>query len=260
MTDISENEKKVQRNKGEKFVPEVRSKLRAVNKQSVPKVIRNASGINIYGRRIKSLIFTTDIATICYTDADAILAVYPHTPHPAIIEAITQVAAQPVFAGVGGGITSGMRSANIAQFAEARGAIGIVVNSPTTIENIKMIENIVDTPIVATIASQYDDIQGKLDAGVDIVNVSAGKDTAALVKWIRERYPEVPIIATGGKTDEMIQATIDAGANAISWTPPSNADLLKDLMTSYRPEKRQDFMDAHDGMTMKQYEHFLEDK
>lgn len=247
------------RYKEEKFVPEVTSKLRSVNKQSVPKVIRNASGINIYGRRIKSLLFSTDVATICYSDADAILAVYPHTPHPAIIEAITQVATQPVIAGVGGGITKDRRSAVIAQFAEARGAIGIVVNSPTTIETIQLIENFVDAPIIATVANQYDDIEGKLGAGVDILNVANGKNTAALVSWIRERYPEVPIIATGGRTDESIQETIAAGANAISWTPPTNAELFKERMTVYRQEKRQDFLDEHDGMNINQYEEYMEE-
>lgn len=57
-----------------------------------------------------------------------------------------------------------------------------------------------------------------IDAGVNIFNVSGGKKTVELVKWVREQYPEFPIIASGGKTDESIEATIDAGANAITYT------------------------------------------
>lgn len=231
------------RQRPEKFVPEVTSKLRLGRRQVAPRVIRNASGINVYGRRIKSLIFTTDVATICYTDADAILAVYPYTPHPAIIEAITTVATAPVFAGVGGRITDGSRSATVAQFAEAKGVLGIVVNSPTKIDTIKLINEWIDAPIIGTISSEYDDISGKLAAGVDILNVAGGKDTASIVRRIREKYPRIPIIGTGGRTDESIQETIDAGANAISWTPTANSELFKDMMIDYRAEKHQVFLD-----------------
>ena len=50
-----------------------------------------------------------------YTDADAILAVYPYT-HPTIIKALSVVAPAPLVAGVGGGVTQGPRSGVIAQF------------------------------------------------------------------------------------------------------------------------------------------------
>lgn len=56
------------------------------------------------------------------------------------------------------------------------------------------------------------------DAGVNIFNISGGKDTVELVKWVREQYPDFPIIASGGKTDASIEATIEAGANAITYT------------------------------------------
>ena len=44
----------------------------------------------------------------------------------------------------------------------------------------------------------------------------------------------MPIIATGGPTRETILETIAAGANAITWTPPSNGDIFKDIMDAYR--------------------------
>ena len=58
----------------------------------------------------------------------------------------------------------------------------------------------------------------EFDAGVDVFNISGGKDTVELVNWVRDQYPDFPIIACGGKTDESIEATIDAGANAITYT------------------------------------------
>ena len=53
-----------------------------------------------------------------------------------------------------------------------------------------------------------------------------GKETAKVVRAIREIYPKIPIIATGGPTEESIAETIEAGANAITYTPPSNGELF----------------------------------
>lgn len=200
----------------------------------VPSVITKCTGLNINGRKLKSFIFTTDIAIVCNTDADAVLAVYSFTPQPAIIQAITSVASMPVLAGVGGGKTHGMRSANVSLFAESLGSIAVVVNGPTPLDTIHLINETVDVPVVGTIVSEHADVQSRLDAGVDILNVSGGPNTIAIVKKIREQFPHVPIIATGGKTDEDILATIEAGANGISWTPPSTTDIFKKKMDQYR--------------------------
>lgn len=54
----------------------------------VPKIIDACSGIRIFGKLIKSLIFTTDIAIIRNTNADSVIAVYPFTPQPIISEAL----------------------------------------------------------------------------------------------------------------------------------------------------------------------------
>ena len=44
------------------------------------------------------------------------------------------------------------------------------------------------------------------------------------------------MIATGGPTDESITATIRAGANAITYTPPSSAELFAKTMANNRSE------------------------
>ncbi|WP_029277074.1 hydrolase [Carnobacterium jeotgali] len=204
---------------------------------AVPEIIDTASGIIINGKRFRSLIFTTDIAIIMNNDADAVIAVYPFSPHPAIIQGITTVASMPVLAGVGGGITNGHRSANIALFAESHGCIGVVLNSPTPKETYQEIDRLVDIPIISTVVSEFTDIQGKLDAGVDILNVSGAARTTHIVREIRKKFPKVPIIATGGPTEESIKATIAAGANAITYTPPSNGKLFSELMKKYRNQE-----------------------
>ena len=53
---------------------------------------------------------------------------------------------------------------------------------------------------------------------------------------IRTRFPDIPIIATGGNRPETITATIEAGANAITYTPPTAQELFKTMMSKYREE------------------------
>ena len=203
----------------------------------MPEEIYRAKGLVIMGRRIKSVIFTTDIAIIRSCNADAVLAVYPFTPQQIISQSIINVAPMPVFVGVGGGITNGIRSAMIAKDSEGDGAWGVVVNAPVTNENIKMIANVVDIPVIATVIHENVDVQARLDASVSILNVSAAARTPEVVRKIREKFPKVPIIATGGTTPETILATIEAGADCISYTPPSTAEIFADIMKSYREQE-----------------------
>ena len=51
---------------------------------------------------------------------------------------------------------------------------------------------------------------------------------------IRAEFPTVPIIATGGPREEDILRTIEAGANAITYTPPTTGQLFADIMISNR--------------------------
>lgn len=106
--------------------------------EQLPLSCYQASGIVVNGRRIKSLVFTTDLAIIRNCDADAVFAVYPFTPQSAISHALINGSYIPVFCGC------------------------------------------------------------------------------------------------GGNTEESIQATIAAGANAITFTPPSTAELFKSMMARYR--------------------------
>ena len=208
-----------------KFVPAYEGNLRK-HALSVPRCISECSGIRVFGRRIKSLVFSTDVAIIKNINADAIIAVYPFTPQPAITQAIIGVSEVPVFCGVGGGLTNGVRSASMAAYVEHQGAYGVVCNSKIGVE----------TPVVYTVISENTDIQPYLTAGVDIINVSGAARTPEIVGTLRQRYPELPIIATGGPTEESILATIRAGANAITYTPPSSASLFAKTMADNRSE------------------------
>lgn len=203
----------------------------------VPEPIYKCSGILVFGKRIKSLVFSTDLSIITNVNADAIIAVYPFTPQPIITQALLMAADVPVFAGVGGGLTQGQRVVNLAMFAEMQGATGVVLNAPTANEVVQHVSETIDIPIVVTVARDDTDYAARIAAGADIFNVSAAADTPRIVRDIRSRFPDMPIIATGGPTDESILETIEAGANAITWTPPSNGEIFKDIMAAYRENK-----------------------
>lgn len=127
------------------------------NLVQVPEIIQEASGIRIFGQLLKSFLFSTDVALIRNTNANAIIAVYPFTAQPA-----------------------------------------------------------------------------RIRAGVDILNVSGAENTPAIIEKIRRFDPDIAIIATGGKTEQSIRETLEAGANAISYTPPSTAELFREVMQRYR--------------------------
>jgi len=218
------------------YIPSIRGQLKK-HIVHVPEIIHElATGIKINEKLIKSLVFTTDIAIIRNMNGDAVIAVYPFTPQPVITHAIMLAADVPVFCGVGGGTTQGPRVVNLAKDAEYQGAIGVVVNSPTKNDVISEISRVIDIPIVLTVVSESTDVKSRIEAGATILNVSGAAKTAQIVKKIRESFPKIPIIATGGPTEETIRATIEAGANAVTYTPPTSAELFKELMIKYREE------------------------
>lgn len=216
-----------------KQIPYVESRLRH-NILEIPKEIRSASGIVIYGRRIKSLVFTTDLAIIKNCDADAVFAVYPFTPQQSISDAIIKASYIPVFCGVGGGTTQGIRTVSLAKDAENQGAMGVVLNAPINNMNLLAVSRSVDIPVIITVVDEKTDIGARIEAGASILNVAASVKTPEIVRNIRQKFPTIPIIATGGNKPDTITATIEAGANAITYTPPSAQQLFKEMMTRYR--------------------------
>ena len=173
----------------------------------VPSVIDECSGITVFGKRIKSLVFSTDLCIIRNVNADAVFAVYPFTPQPVITQALLMASDLPVFVGVGGGLTTGKRVVNLAMYAEMQGATGVVVNAPTPGRILNRIRSSVDVPVVVTVANSDTNYRHRIEDGAAILNVAAGAQTPEIVAEIRERFPDYPIIATGGADEDSIRAT-----------------------------------------------------
>ena len=202
-----------------KTSPNVESRLRH-NILKMPQEVYAASGIVINGRRLKSFVFTTDLAIIRNCDADAVFAVYPFTPQQAISDAIIKASYIPVFCGVGGGTTHGVRTLNLARDVESQGAMGVVLNSPISDLNLLAVSRVVDIPVIITVTKENTNIQSRIDSGASILNVACSTDTPRVVAKIREQFPDVPIIASGGagKKEDFLELFrhegIDAGLAA----------------------------------------------
>jgi len=219
--------------KNKPAIPTIASSLRH-NILKLPEAVYAASGIVVNGRHLRSFVFTTDLAIIRNCDADAVLCVYPFTPQQAISEAIIKGSYVPVFCGVGGGTTKGPRTVRLAKDVESQGAMGVVLNAPVSDENVEAVAQSIDIPVIITVANEKTDVAARLRAGASILNVAGGLQTPELVRKIRADFPDVPIIASGGNTNELIRVTIEAGANAITYTPPSTKELFAVMMAKYR--------------------------
>ena len=101
------------------------------------------------------------MAVIRNHNADAIIAVYPFTPQPAITHALLAAADVPIFCGVGGGLTEGERSVEIALHAEFQGALGVVLNHPAKNELIAHIKERIEIPVIVTVVKADEDFEGR---------------------------------------------------------------------------------------------------
>ena len=111
---------------------------------------------------------------------------------------------------------------------------GVVLNYGATPELVASIAQTVDVPVVVTITDWDDLAREKVAAGALVLNVAAGSHTPQVVAAVRDELPFMPIIATAGPTEESARATVGAGADAVSWTPPSLQQIEKELMARGR--------------------------
>ena len=197
-------------------------------------VVQLCKGISINGKTIKSILFSTDMAIIENSDADAVLAVYPFDPSLRIIKSLIDFSGKPVICGVGGGRTQGKTSLKIAIAAEQAGACGLIVNQPFKNKNIEQIKRATKIPVISSVSTIDFSFSARINAGTDIFNVTGGSKTPEIINRINYAVPGVPIMATGGKNRECIVAAIGAGADAIVLTPPTPGDLFKNIMERYR--------------------------
>ena len=82
----------------------------------------------------------------------------------------------------------------------------------------------------------------KIKASASILNISGGADTPEIVRKIRETIRD-PHHRNRWAYRREHPKTIEAGANAISYTPPSNGDLFRIKMDKYRETAKKIYME-----------------
>jgi hypothetical protein len=108
----------------------------------------------------------------------------------------------PIFCGVGGGVTGGRRSIEVARDAGFHGALGVVLDAPASNDLVSRIKTELEIPVLVTVVSPEADVPGRVAAGADILNVSARAATPEVVAGIRDRFPVVQIIEARLGLDE----------------------------------------------------------
>ena len=200
----------------------------------VPAAAAAAEGIMLAGKRVRSFVFSTDLAVICNCNTDAVLAVYPFVCQRAIIHGLLAVPDRPVITGVGGSLTPPDKSIRYAAYAHEQGLAGVVVNMTFSVDALRVIAHDAGVPLVLTLGELNDESRRRIEAGASMINVAAGRRTEEVVAAVRAAYPELPVMASGGPTEQTVAATIAAGAQAVSWTPPNIQDLEHALMDRTR--------------------------
>lgn len=213
--------------------PTVESQLRH-NILKIPPEVYSASGIVINGRRIKSFVFTTDLAIIRNCDAGRgvrRLSLYPAAGHQ-----------RRHHQGVlhSGVLRRGRRNHQGHPHGLAGQGCGMSGSHGRGAERADLRFEPAGGGQGRGYSGHYHRHQGgygyRGPASGGRVHSQRGRRarTPDEVRSIREKNQQVPVIASGGKTGDSIRETIAAGANAITFTPPSTQELFKEMMERYR--------------------------
>lgn len=197
-------------------------------------ITKSCIGLTLQGKKIKTILYSTDLALIENNDADALLAVYPFTPSLNIIRTLIAFSNKPVICGIGGGMTQGDFAIEIAIEAQKAGAAAVIVNQPFKNEDITRIKQYLTIPIISSISTLNFDFDQRIEAGVSCFNITGGANTLEIVEYLQQNYPDFPIISTSGKTFDSLQNIVSKKISAVILTPPTNAELFRSIMDNYR--------------------------
>lgn len=200
----------------------------------IPEVIQESSGIRFGDQLIKSVLLSTDLTFIQNLNADSVMIVNPFEKSNKLDRVIIEFSQKPVFCDVGGGFLRERATIRSAEGAFEVGASGVVISKPTSPEIIQRIRNQISGKIIYTVMFNAEPFGKLFEAGVDIFNISTGETTSETIANVRNKLPSVPIMASGGPHDSTICETLDAGADAIVYNPPTATEILRKVFDDYR--------------------------
>jgi 2-keto-3-deoxy-6-phosphogluconate aldolase len=211
--------------------------LLSANKYHIPDVIAESPGIKIEKSLVRSVLLSTDLAYIQNMDADSIMTVNPFEKSMELNKVLVDFVSKPVFSDVGGGLLREEQIIEHSKNALQAGSSGVVISKPTAPEIIHNLKEEVDGMLIYTLMLDAEPVQELAHAGVDIFNITTGEVTAESVKKVRDKLPEISIMASGGPHDSTIRETISAGADAIVFNPPTASEILRSVFDTYRSQQ-----------------------
>ncbi|MEX0719833.1 MAG: hypothetical protein WD059_04135 [Balneolaceae bacterium] len=208
--------------------------LLTANKFEIPQSINECEGITFKQKNIKSILLSTDLSYIQNLNADAVMIVNPFEKSNVLDKVIIEFSEKPVICDIGGGFLREESTIKLSVGALEAGAAGVLTSKPTAPEIIRRIRARIDGKLIYTVMYDAEPFEELADAGVDVFNISTGEITAEIVLKVKNLLPEVPIMASGGPYDSTIRETIEMGADAIVFNPPTATEILRVVFDEYR--------------------------
>ncbi|MEX0845232.1 MAG: hypothetical protein WD022_08110 [Balneolaceae bacterium] len=208
-------------------------------KFEIPANIEKAPGIKLGDKLIKSVLLSTDLSYIQNLNSDAVMIINPFDKSNKLDKVVIEFTPKPVICDVGGGFLREEATIKSAVGAFKVGAAGVVITKPTAPEIIRRIRNEINGLLIYTVMFDAEPFDELADAGADIFNISTGVGTPETVQSVKELLPDIPIMANGGPQDATILETIEMGADAIVFNPPTATEILRSIFDGYRNYIRQ---------------------
>lgn len=208
-------------------------------KFEIPTNIEKASGIKLGDKLIKSVLLSTDLSYIQNLNSDAVMIINPFDKSNKLDKVVIEFTPKPVICDVGGGFLREEATIKSAVGAFEVGAAGVVITKPTAPDIIRRIRNEINGLLIYTVMFDAEPFDELANAGADIFNISTGVGTPETVQSVKELLPDIPIMANGGPQDATILETIEMGADAIVFNPPTATEILRSIFDGYRNYIRQ---------------------
>ncbi|SMO51658.1 hypothetical protein [Gracilimonas mengyeensis] len=210
----------------------------SAKKFEIPESITHSPGIRFGDHLIKSVLLSTDLSYIQSLHADAVMIMNPFEKSSKLDKVIIDFSNKPVFCDAGGGFLREEQTIQSAKTAFEIGASGVVISKPTSPDIIARIRKEITGKLIYTVMYDGEEVEELADAGVDVFNIATGEYTAESVAKVKELVPNVPVMASGGPYDSTILETIEMGADAIVFNPPTATEILRSVFDEYRHGKR----------------------
>ncbi len=211
--------------------------LLSAKKFDLPGIIDHSPGIIFGDHLIKSILLSTDLSFIQNLNADSIMIVNPFDKSNELDKVVIEFSQKPVFCDIGGGFLREEFTIESAVGAFEMGAAGVLISKPTSPETIERMRNHISGKLIYTVMYDGEPVEALAEAGVDVFNIATGEFTAESVQATRELLPDIPIMASGGPYDSTIRETIEMGADAIVFNPPTATEILRSVFDNYRNTK-----------------------